>query len=147
MRDELYNYAEGLKGVATVPPYVAQQWLSLLKDGKAVTVTLPGGNDTAVRLEQLENNVSGGYMGDLSSWGPTWELAMNPQVAAPGANILSTFPMAMGGYRVMTGTSMCMFARRCGFYSDFANQFSCTSRRWHLRFDRRSSRKFEARAP
>lgn len=107
MRDELYNYAEGLQGVGTVPPYVAQKWLSLLKEGKTVTVSLPGGNDTAVRLEQLENNVSGGYMGDLSSWGPTWELAMNPQVAAPGANILSTFPMAMGGYRVMTGTSMC----------------------------------------
>ncbi|RSM17836.1 hypothetical protein CDV31_003262 [Fusarium ambrosium] len=106
MRDELYNYAEGLQGVGTVPPYVAQKWLSLLKEGKTVTVTLPGGNNTTVRLEQLENNVSGGYMGDLSSWGPTWELAMNPQIAAPGANILSTFPMAMGGYRVMTGTSM-----------------------------------------
>ncbi|KAJ4326312.1 hypothetical protein N0V84_003178 [Fusarium piperis] len=106
MRDDLYNYAEGLQGVATVPPYVAQQWLSLLKEGKTVTVSLPGKNSTAVRLEQLEDNVTGGYMGDFSSWGPTWELAMNPLISAPGANILSTYPVAMGGYAVMTGTSM-----------------------------------------
>ncbi|KAK7413477.1 hypothetical protein QQX98_007625 [Neonectria punicea] len=106
MRDELYNYAEGLQGVGSVPPYIAEQWVDLLGQDERVTVSLPGSNSSTVRLEQLENNISGGYMGDLSSWGPTWELAMSPHIAAPGANILSTFPTAMGGYRVMTGTSM-----------------------------------------
>lgn len=121
MGNQLINYAEGLQGVGTVAPFVAQQWLSLLEEGKTVTVSLPGGNNTAVRLEQLENNVSGGYMSDFSSWGPTWELAMNPQISGPGANILSTFPMAMGGYRVMSGTSMCMFSRYLVTESGFAN--------------------------
>ncbi|KPM34729.1 hypothetical protein AK830_g11841 [Neonectria ditissima] len=106
MRDEMYNYAEGLQGVGSVPPYLAEQWIDLLAEGERLTVSLPGANSSTVRLEQLENNISGGYMGDLSSWGPTWELAMSPHIAAPGANILSTFPVALGGYRVMTGTSM-----------------------------------------
>lgn len=146
MRDELYNYAEGLQGVGTVPPYVAQQWLSFLREGKTVTVSLSGGNNTAVRLEQLENNVSGGYMGDLSSWGPTWELAMNPQIAAPGANILSTFPMAMGGYRVMTGTSMCKYQSVHAVEQSLVNGSSCTSRRGHLRPDWGGPRNLETRA-
>ncbi|KAF4995752.1 hypothetical protein FDECE_12701 [Fusarium decemcellulare] len=106
MRDEIYNYAEGLQGVGTVPPNLAKEWISLLKDDQNVTVSLPGQNHSTIRLDQFENNVSGGYMADLSSWGPNWELSPSSEVAAPGANILSTFPTALGSYRVMTGTSM-----------------------------------------
>jgi subtilisin family serine protease len=31
---------------------------------------------------------------------------MSPQLVSPGQNILSTYPTALGSYRVMTGTSM-----------------------------------------
>ncbi|OLN97593.1 Minor extracellular protease vpr 1 [Colletotrichum chlorophyti] len=106
MRDEQFVYSEGIEGVASIPPYQSEQWLSLLKEGRRVTVTIPNANNTKTRLEELENNISGSYMGSFSSWGPTWELEASPQFAAPGANILSTFPVALGGYRVMTGTSM-----------------------------------------
>lgn len=59
-------------------------------------------------LEELDNNESGGDMALFTSWGPSWELHPTPQLAAPGENILSTFPVALGSYRVMSGTSMGM---------------------------------------
>ncbi|UQC76278.1 subtilisin Carlsberg [Colletotrichum lupini] len=106
MRDEQYVYSQRIQGVASIPPYQSDQWLSLLEQGRSVTISIPSANNTRTRLEELENNSSGSYMGSFSSWGPTWELEASPQFAAPGANILSTFPVALGGYRVMTGTSM-----------------------------------------
>ncbi|GJC78195.1 minor extracellular protease vpr [Colletotrichum liriopes] len=106
MRDEQYVYSQGIKGVASVPPYQSEQWLSFLEQGRNVILSISNANNTKTRLEELENNTSGSYLGTFSSWGPTWELEASPQFVAPGANILSTFPVALGGYRIMTGTSM-----------------------------------------
>ncbi|KZL86648.1 subtilisin carlsberg [Colletotrichum incanum] len=106
MRDEQYVYSQGIQGVASIPPYQAEQWLSLLEQGRNVILSIPNANNTKTRLEELENNTSGSYLGTFSSWGPTWELEASPQFVAPGANILSTFPVALGSYRIMTGTSM-----------------------------------------
>ncbi|KAH9882689.1 hypothetical protein J1614_000925 [Plenodomus biglobosus] len=106
MRDENYVYANGIQGVAKVVPYVAEHWLSLLSQGATVSVTVPA-NGTQTHFEELENNETGGYVtGYLSSWGPTWELSMTPELVSPGENILSTYPTAKGSYSVLTGTSM-----------------------------------------
>ncbi|KAJ4361498.1 hypothetical protein N0V95_001835 [Ascochyta clinopodiicola] len=106
MRDESYVYADGIEGVIKAAPYAAEHWLSLLSQGATVSVTIPA-NGSQTHLEVLENNESGGYVaGELTSWGPSWELSMTPQLVSPGENILSTFPTALGSYRVMTGTSM-----------------------------------------
>jgi len=42
----------------------------------------------------------------FTSWGPDNELNMIPHVAAPGSNIFSTFPLSLGGYATLSGTSM-----------------------------------------
>ncbi|USP79989.1 serine-type endopeptidase [Curvularia clavata] len=106
MRDEPFVYAEGIEGVARVVPYAAEHWLTLLSQGATVTLTIPA-NGSQTHLEELDNKESGGYVaGQLTSWGPSWELSMTPQLVSPGENILSTFPTALGSYRVMTGTSM-----------------------------------------
>ncbi|KAH8798637.1 peptidase S8/S53 domain-containing protein [Xylogone sp. PMI_703] len=42
----------------------------------------------------------------FSSIGPTMELTLKPQLSAPGGNILATFPRSVGGYAVLSGTSM-----------------------------------------
>jgi subtilisin family serine protease len=106
MRDEPYVYADGIEGVARAIPYQVENWLSLLSQGSTVTVTIPA-NASQIHLEELENNETGGYVAsDLTSWGPSWELNMSPQLVSPGQNILSTYPTALGSYRVMTGTSM-----------------------------------------
>jgi hypothetical protein len=138
MRDDPLLYSEGIQGVARAVPYQAEHWFSLLEQGSTVTVTVPGANSSQVYLEELENNMSGGYVaGQLSSWGPSWELSMSPQLVSPGENILSTYPTALGSYCVMTGTSMgtilflayCCISLRLG---------SDTVGIWRVRIARRS---------
>ncbi|KAG9126235.1 hypothetical protein FRC07_004315 [Ceratobasidium sp. 392] len=41
-----------------------------------------------------------------STWGPSNDMFMNPSIAAPGTNILSTLPATLGSYQVWSGTSM-----------------------------------------
>ncbi|KAF9201344.1 hypothetical protein BGZ59_002767, partial [Podila verticillata] len=48
----------------------------------------------------------GGTPSSFSSFGTDGELRSKPDVAAPGGNILSTLPLAQGGYGLMSGTSM-----------------------------------------
>lgn len=57
-------------------------------------------------LVQVTNSLTGGFASYYTSWGPTWELASYPSVAAPGGNILSTYLLNEGGYAVFSGTSM-----------------------------------------
>ena len=108
MRDDPVVYTDGIEGVARIAPYVAEEWLSLLKQGSNVTITIPGSNNTELELEQFDNNLTGGFVANsLTSWGPSWELGVKPNIVSPGENILSTYLTSAGSYRVMTGTSMC----------------------------------------
>ncbi|PWN52630.1 subtilisin-like protein [Violaceomyces palustris] len=52
------------------------------------------------------DTATGGLMSDFSTYGPSYELQLAPQVSAPGGNILSTWPVALGSYTVISGTSM-----------------------------------------
>jgi subtilisin family serine protease len=64
-----------------------------------LTVADPSVHDA----KQLE----GGMMSYFSSYGPTVEMSMRPQISAPGGKILSTHPSSDGiGYSIMSGTSM-----------------------------------------
>ncbi|KAI5855038.1 subtilisin-like protein [Durotheca rogersii] len=42
----------------------------------------------------------------FTSWGPTLDGRMKPEIAGPGANILSTYPVSAGRWAVFSGTSM-----------------------------------------
>ncbi|KAF9940621.1 hypothetical protein BGZ67_007259 [Mortierella alpina] len=48
----------------------------------------------------------GGAPSAFSSLGMDGELRSKPDISAPGGNILSTYPLAKGGYTLMSGTSM-----------------------------------------
>ncbi|KAH6695516.1 putative minor extracellular protease vpr [Plectosphaerella plurivora] len=52
---------------------------------------------------KIEQPIGGGPS-DYSSWGPTFQLEQKPDIAAPGRDIVSTFPN--GGWTMMSGTSM-----------------------------------------
>ncbi|KAL0952205.1 hypothetical protein HGRIS_008814 [Hohenbuehelia grisea] len=54
----------------------------------------------------MEDTVLGGIMSPFSSYGPTYDMYFKPAYSAPGGNILSTVPMAMGEFGVKSGTSM-----------------------------------------
>ncbi|KAI1318450.1 hypothetical protein EDD11_006534 [Mortierella claussenii] len=48
----------------------------------------------------------GGAPSDFSSWGFDGDLHLKPDIAGPGGNILSTFPVNLGSYAIESGTSM-----------------------------------------
>lgn len=52
------------------------------------------------------NKDTPGLASTYTTVGPTWEMLESVHVSAPGGNILSTWPMAMGGYSILSGTSM-----------------------------------------
>ncbi|KAL8415209.1 hypothetical protein RB594_006155 [Gaeumannomyces avenae] len=79
--------------------------------GKAIIDTiLAGGNVTADFSLDASNgfvgmySATGGKPSQFTSWGPTYDMSLKPDIAAPGGNILSTYP----GNRFIeaSGTSM-----------------------------------------
>lgn len=72
--------------------------LGLLNTGP-VTVTW------TEKLQEFKNETAG-LMSDFSSWGPAPDLSIKPDLTAPGGSIYSTFPVSMGGYATLSGTSM-----------------------------------------
>ena len=63
------------------------------QENKVLTISASDG--------EVEAPVTG--MSDFSSWGPTGELTIKPEITAPGEGIYSAVP---GGYESMDGTSM-----------------------------------------
>ncbi|KAG0028636.1 hypothetical protein BGZ83_005050, partial [Gryganskiella cystojenkinii] len=47
-----------------------------------------------------------GAPSSFSSFGLDGDLRSKPDIGAPGGNILSSYPLALGGYTLMSGTSM-----------------------------------------
>ncbi|CAJ0631918.1 8332_t:CDS:2 [Entrophospora sp. SA101] len=65
---------------------------------RRLRVTFP--NKTAVF-----NDIEGNNPVDTSSWGPTFELDIKPEIMAPGGKIFSTLPVEFGSYGTFSGTS------------------------------------------
>ncbi|PIA13467.1 subtilisin-like protein [Coemansia reversa NRRL 1564] len=78
------------------------------EDGQAIIDELKNGSVTASATNHTMSvaNPLGGQVSHFSSWGPDPELQLSPAVGAPGGNIFSTFPLALGGYTSLSGTSM-----------------------------------------
>jgi hypothetical protein len=77
-------------------------------DGLKILESLSKGKTTLSfgSEKKAYDNPTGGKLSDFSSYGPGPELEIKPDVAAPGGLILSTWPLAMGGYNTISGTSM-----------------------------------------
>ena len=76
----------------------------------AVSISLNAGNaliSAAVnRVGKIKidpDNTAGPFMSEFSSWGPTHDLKLKPEITAHGGEITSTVP---GGYGEQSGTSM-----------------------------------------
>jgi len=51
-------------------------------------------------------NPTGGLSSDFSSYGLAADLSLKPDIAAPGGSIFSTYPVELGSYATISGTSM-----------------------------------------
>lgn len=78
-------------------------------EGKALVAELAAG--TEVTLTWTADEVStpsptGGLISSFSSYGLSPDLALKPDIGAPGGNINSTLPLEQGGHGINSGTSM-----------------------------------------
>jgi subtilisin family serine protease len=97
---------EGLVAVGMTTAQTGAQWISLLSNGTDVTVNIVDPDSAAQYPSTSTNTATGGFLSTYTSWGPTYELDFYPQFSAPGGLILSTYPLELGGYAVLSGTSM-----------------------------------------
>ncbi|KAI9319203.1 peptidase S8/S53 domain-containing protein [Dichotomocladium elegans] len=63
-------------------------------------------NATILFSDQFIEVPTGGRPSIFSTWGPDPELHIKPDIAAVGGSIFSTYPVNLGAYMTMSGTSM-----------------------------------------
>ena len=97
---------EKIEAVGMTTYEQATEWIELLNKGEKVTVDITEAAEAPLFLGSVPNNRTGGLLSEYTSWGPTWEVDLKPQVASPGAMILSTLPLDLGAYGAKSGTSM-----------------------------------------
>ncbi|KAF1948991.1 subtilisin-like protein [Byssothecium circinans] len=98
--------AGGIEGVGMVTAEQGVEWIDLLAQNVTVTVNIVDPTVAQTILSGSPNTVTGGFLSTFTSWGPTYEVDLKPQFSAPGGLILSTWPVALGSYAVISGTSM-----------------------------------------
>jgi len=78
-------------------------------DGEALNAQLDAGQiPTLIWTDQLKifANPLANLLDTFSSYGPTAALGFKPDLGAPGGNIYSSYPLELGGYTSLSGTSM-----------------------------------------
>ncbi|KAJ5740275.1 hypothetical protein N7493_000147 [Penicillium malachiteum] len=104
---DAFSFADhGLVGIGMVPTSTGEDWVKLAARNVSVYLHMISKSSASTIFINDVNNQAGGYVSDFSQWGPTNELAAITTVLAPGGFMLSTWPLALGGYAVESGTSM-----------------------------------------
>jgi minor extracellular serine protease Vpr len=109
----IHNNAPGFfAGTLGTPDNAGTQWIygvSMSQEDGARLRSLAAAGTVSVTFTadaQSVGNPNAGQISSFSSWGPSPDLALKPDLGAPGGSIYSTFPMAYGGYASLSGTSM-----------------------------------------
>lgn len=99
-------------GTLGTPDNAGQPWIyaaSIAKaDGESLRSALSAGplSITFTSSSQAVTNPTGNMVSSFSSWGPSPDLDLKPDLGAPGGMIYSTYPVSMGSYASLSGTSM-----------------------------------------
>jgi subtilisin family serine protease len=77
-------------------------------EGVLINNRLASGPVTMTWTDQRDSfpSATGGLISSFSSYGLSPDLVLKPDIGAPGGNIYSTYPLELGGYAVLSGTSM-----------------------------------------
>ncbi len=105
----IYNNVPGLFsgtlgaviGDGSVPVVSIAQADGLFIQAQTAPVTM-----TWTDLQDSFPSPTGGLISSFSSYGLSPDLALKPDIGAPGGNIYSTYPLELGGYATLSGTSM-----------------------------------------
>ncbi|KAH7035823.1 peptidase S8/S53 domain-containing protein [Microdochium trichocladiopsis] len=80
------------------------------KAGEAIIHTIVEGGNVTVSFDQPSTrwvgmyDAASGRPAEFTQWGPNYDMELKPDIAAPGARVLSSY--LGGGYKVLSGTSM-----------------------------------------
>ncbi|KAF9423317.1 hypothetical protein BGZ76_003668, partial [Entomortierella beljakovae] len=99
-----YDVIDAIAGIPDFPMASISQ-----VDGNTIIASWKANAKNTVtwsKTQTLYPGPNGGAPSDFSSFGLDGDLRSKPDIGAPGGNILSTYPLAKGGYIVMSGTSM-----------------------------------------
>jgi minor extracellular serine protease Vpr len=77
-------------------------------EGVAINNAIEAGTQTLNWTDQMGSfpSPTGGLISSSSSYGLSPDLALKPDIGAPGGNIYSSYPLEKGGYATLGGTSM-----------------------------------------
>ncbi|XXG96779.1 hypothetical protein Hte_003070 [Hypoxylon texense] len=97
---------DGIVGTGMVTASQGEAWVSAMEAGSEISLNMLDPLTAPVSLSYEANTATGGYASSFTTWNPTFEMDIKPQLASPGGNILSTYPIPLGTYAVLSGTSM-----------------------------------------
>jgi subtilisin family serine protease len=91
-----------------MPPVTIPVVMILATDGVEINNRIAAGPTSLTWTDDLGTfvNPTGGLISSFSSFGLNAELALKPNIGAPGGLIKSTWPLEAGGYATISGTSM-----------------------------------------
>jgi len=104
----LYNNRAGYVTPAITARITIPVVMIAAADGALLNTRIATGPTTMTWTDQFSTsaNPTAGLVSSFSSFGPTAELDLKPDLGAPGGNIFSTWPLTQGGYATLSGTSM-----------------------------------------
>ncbi|KAJ1939801.1 hypothetical protein FBU59_004001, partial [Linderina macrospora] len=106
----VYNNAPGMMSPSVTDETVTIPFVIITQDDGAYAVSALSSGNVSIKAPKggliTVPSSTAGKMSDFSSYGPGPELDMAPYISAPGGNIYSTYPLKLGGYASMSGTSM-----------------------------------------
>ncbi|CAD6939938.1 unnamed protein product [Tilletia controversa] len=107
----IYNSAASITYLPEADQADLQAAMLTRPDGLFIVNALAVGKElyidfTSQSIAAVPDTGNGGFMSSFSTYGLTWEAQNAASVSAPGGNILSTWPLKLGKYAVLSGTSM-----------------------------------------
>ncbi|KAK7032714.1 minor extracellular protease vpr [Favolaschia claudopus] len=104
----IYDNGNGFAGIEVGDFHAV---LIQAEDGVFLAQQYAAGQSMSVTFPQTGGSVdfpspTGGLVSDFTTYGPTNDLYFKPSFAAPGGSIMSTYPVTLGTWALLSGTSM-----------------------------------------
>lgn len=95
-----------LTGLGMVSAQTGEKWVKLAASGANVTLHMTTEKYAKTIFINETNPQSGGQISEFTQWGPSNEILPVTAASGVGGFMLSTWPLAVGGYAIESGTSM-----------------------------------------